>query len=143
MSRTSDQHVSKKPKHGNLLPSHDEQKQLKQMDILMKNNLLGLQTAELIEQTKTEKKFSSAKFTTWIENFFEDLKTDNYSPKLSTSDSTEQLHFYNDNITIDFAPPTLIEKIGALATNTTILPTSIVEIAVQIPNELFAARYVT
>lgn len=72
----SDTYPSKRTKaeSSEALPSAEEQRQLQQLEILMKNNLLNLQVKELIAEVNDNDKMNSKKMASFIQTLESDLK---------------------------------------------------------------------
>jgi hypothetical protein len=144
--------ASKKPKKVFELPTANEQKQLQQMSVLMRSNLLALQCQALIAEVSAVKKFSSKRLVEWIETLHGDLvstskhtcvgrevngewaERQNYGLQLS--------HFDDDEPTpsITYQCPSAVETIGSYTTNSGTAPIYVLDVAVTMPASLFSNR---
>lgn len=139
---------TKKQKTTNQLPTRDEQKQLQQVEILMKTNLFHLQVKELLDQISCKDKLSTKKLDQWMTNLESDLlsqaKYTCNSRVISTSwvDSLsyEGLNFVNSNVEITYGTPTQVTPIGSFAYNTGTAPFYTIDIAVTMPAECIQAK---
>ena len=149
-----DEHVSKKQKKGGTdLPTQYDQKQLQQMEILMKSNLLQLHTKELLQNVDANVKFSSKKLNEWLEQ----LKTDLQSTAKYTCHNREITNEWLDNQSyglelnlregetcqIAYIAPKQVEVVGSFDSNTGTAPLYNIDIAVTIPAEILSSRFVS
>lgn len=150
-----DEPASKKPKKVFELPTADEQKQLHQMAILMRSNLLSLQCKELITEVSAVKKFSSKRLTEWLATLHSDLVSTAKYTCVGREISGEWVedtqkhygltlsHFDDeDNIpTITYQVPSAVETIGSYCTTSGTAPIYVIDVAVTMPAAMFTNRY--
>lgn len=133
------------------LPSHEEQKQLHNIDVLMKSNLHHLQTTELLTQVDATKKMNKKRFLDWLEELQECLKDregkTSFHDREVTSAWMEKLSLpglsqFNraEDIAITFQCPTSIEIVGSLATETVVAPLLTVDLALPMCASFFNPR---
>ena len=142
------EHPTKKAKTV-VLPSSEEQKQLQQLEILMKNNLLNIQTKELIDQVDASSKIATKK----VASFIESLKGDIMSTAKSTchqrlvtvdwivNQAKYNLGFHDNEMSIEYQSPKEVVVTGSHSFQTCISPFYNVDILVTMPNSLFTSRY--
>ena len=149
-------HVAKKPRkssssNATALPTQDEQKQLQQMEILMKSNLLQLQSKELIGHVDATAKFSSKKLVDWLEQLKTDLlctaKHTCHQREISAEwtqsqgygiDLSSFVHHDVDSIT--YLAPSQVEVIGSFDSGAATAPLYNIDIAIYMPADIFSAR---
>lgn len=141
---------AKKAKSGAVLPSSEEQRQLQQLEILMKNNLLNLQAKELIDQVDASSKLSGKKVVEFLSTLDADVKDTSKSTchkRQVTSDWVQQQSGYEslqfhcpEECSIEYRSPTELLTSGSYATNTCISPFYNIDILVTIPAKLIETR---
>lgn len=147
----SEEHVAKKARKAPALPTQDEQKQLQQMEILMKSNLLQLQSKELLANTDATTKFSSKRLNEWLEELKTDLQSTAKFTCHNREITSEWLQTQSNGINLDFCSnsdpcsitytsPTRVEVVGSFDSGAGTAPFFNVDVAVFMPAELFAAR---
>lgn len=147
------------------LPTTDEQKNLQQVEVLMRTNLLNLQVSELLVQVGGEQIFQKKRVHQFIEELLTDIKsaTVNFKRKAGSGASTSELSFawlrkqsfggiypherlFEQSMTstltkIDFEKPLQVELIGSYVYHTSTAPFLNVDVAVAMPKSMFDARY--
>lgn len=149
----------KSKKNPNLLPTQDEQKQLKQIDILLKNNLLNLECKELLAETKEKSKqiISSKKLQELVLKLTDDLKntskTSCHGREISFDWVQAQNYvglerplsvptsFNDTQFSIIYQSPQSVDVIGSFRNQTLTAPDYNIDIAVVIPNGIINSRY--
>lgn len=142
------------------LPTTDEQKNLQQVEILMRTNLLTLQISELLVQVAGEKIFQKKKLHSWIDDLISDISSASVKIKKKGNTSSEiSLQWLSkqkikgleidlpscesyDNLQskIDFAAPSQVDLIGSYVNQTSTAPLLNIDIAVVMPPEMFEPR---
>ena len=137
---------AKRPKYD--LPTKDEQRNLQQVEAVLRSNLIQLQASELLAQVKPGKHFESRKLLDWIDQ----LKKDLLSSSLSNVElSQEWLHDHNltglqlsknasESVNFTFQPPTSLEFIGSFSSSTATAPLLNIDIALALPEAMFTTR---
>ncbi|RYH13594.1 hypothetical protein EON65_35290, partial [archaeon] len=135
------------------LPTDEEQRQLQNMDILMKSNLLQLQTTELLSNIDASSKLNKKKVQEWIQKV-KDVLLDSKS-KHSLHDREISGHWvekqgylslvpstpYSEkDLTITYQAPQEICDIGSHASDTTIAPFYNIDLALVMPAEFFETK---
>jgi hypothetical protein len=158
MKRTNQDDGAKDAKRKKFdLPTSDEQRQLHQMEILMKNNLLNLQCKELIEEMeeKSRSLYSSKKLSAFLSSLEKDLMSTSkkhschdreisfewvesqrypgLSTPLSLQPSSEPVNFM-------YRSPVNVAVIGSYKTQSVTAPFYNIDVSVTIPKESVDAR---
>jgi hypothetical protein len=121
------------------LPSTDEQKNLHNVDSLMRSNLLELQVKELIEQVRADKTFDKKKNSKWfdvlkdaLENKkMKDMKVNGTPPRIVIGSEDDFVSH------IDFAKPESLKVLGSRVLETAVSPSLNIDIGVVMPAALF------
>lgn len=145
--------MKKSRKHDeNMLPSSDEQRQLQQLEILMRNNLINLQTKELLQQVDPSYKYSSKKLQEWLATLLIDLKdvsaktchgrviSANWLKKQNYNGFELVNATGNEDFSIDYTSPQVVEVLGSYNYGTGVAPFYNIDIAVQIPVDIIQPR---
>lgn len=142
---------SKKAKATAVLPTSEEQRQLQQLEILMKNNLLNLQAKELIQQIDASSKLSGKKVAEFLSTLDADSKDTSKSTchkRQVTAEWVQQQAGYealqfasSEDVEIEYRSPSELLTTGSYATNTCISPFYNIDILVTIPTKLIESRY--
>eukprot|EP01039_Chlorochromonas_danica_P009781 gene9782-10816_t len=133
------------------LPSHEEQKQLHNIDVLMKSNLHHLQTTELLAQIDATKKMNKKSFLDWLGELQECLKDregkTSFHDREVTGAWMEKLSLPGlslcnraEDIAITFQCPSSVEIVGSLATETVVAPLLTVDLALPMSASFFNPR---
>ena len=129
------------------LPTKDEQKQLQQMDILMKTNILQLKVDSLLNEVSADKILIKTQVQAWIESVQSIINTDTKSIKLNekwmNKEGFKGLELHNkDDSTLEImsSKPYKMDVIGSSVYKTATNPILNIDIAVTIPNECFVKR---
>ena len=142
------------------LPTTDEQKNLQQVEILMRTNLLALQISELLVQVAGEKVFQKKKLHAWAEDLVSDISSASFQIKrkgTATSEISLQWlskqkikgleidfnsceNYDNFELKIDFTAPSQVDLIGSYVNQTSTAPLLNIDIAVVMPPEMFETR---
>jgi hypothetical protein len=146
---SSDDPIAKKARKNLDLPSNDEQKQLQQMEILMRSNMLSLQTKELLAEVSPHSKLSSKKLGEWLDILQVDMQN---TAKLTCTNreitaewlvqQEYDLHLssIDEMPAIIYQPPREIQFVGSFSVGTGTAPLYNVDIMVVMPAELFCQR---
>lgn len=144
---------AKKAKTSAVLPTSEEQRQLQQLEILMKNNLLNLQSKELIEQVDASSKLSGKKvseFLTALDADVKDTSKTSCHKRVLTTEWVQQQAGYEslqfnayEEVSMEYRSPSELLTTGSYATNTCISPFYNIDILVTIPSKLIDSRYIT
>lgn len=146
--QSSSSQLTKKQKYD--LPTLDEQRQLNQVDIIMKQNLISLQVTEMLTEVRPEKGYNSNRMTSLIASLVEILKKNSakFSSKVINSkwikkhDMTciRMNNYAESEISLTFEPPVSVEQIGSYSLQTMTSPYCNLDIAVVIPSNCFEER---
>lgn len=153
----NDTYPSKRVKNTSIeaLPSAEEQRQLQQLEILMKNNLLNLQVKELISEVNDSEKMSSKKMTSFVQTLESDLKDRakytchkrmvnvdwcktqfpvlaHIFPDDATSDK--------DQVFIEYESPSTVEVTGSHSHQTMIAPFYNIDILLPMPTSIIQPK---
>lgn len=139
---------AKRPKYD--LPTKDEQRNLQQVEAVLRSNLIQLQVSELLSQVKPGKHFESRSITEWIEELKKDLQSTSLdSVELSQAWLHEngltglQLSKHaSESVNFTFQHPVAVETIGSLASSTATAPLLNIDLALTLPSEMFTTRFV-
>jgi hypothetical protein len=158
-NETSDhQGSSKKQKKTHQLPTQDEQRQLQQMEVLLKNNLLNLQAKELVDEMTSinQKKYGSKRLGEWLSQLETDLtntstKSGCHGREISLSFVRKQNYegignwigldeVDEDNFSITFEAPVKVETVGSFLNQSSTSPYFNIDILVTMPASMFDSR---
>lgn len=133
-----------------VLPSKDEQRQLQQVETLLKSNLLHLQVDELLNQVSGSKKIIKAKISKWTESITS-LISDNSTFSAITGEINHSWVEKHSIIGLElknsfasclevFAKPTGVTLIGSSVYGTAVSPMLNIDIAVCMPSSVFESK---
>eukprot|EP01033_Poteriospumella_lacustris_P005404 gene5401-3849_t len=141
---------AKKAKTSSVLPTSEEQRQLQQLEILMKNNLLNLQSKELIDQVDASSKLSGKKVSEFLSTLDADVKDTSKTSchkRVLTTEWVQQQAGYEalqfnayEEVSMEYRSPSELLTTGSFATNTCISPFYNIDILVTIPSKLIDTR---
>jgi hypothetical protein len=135
------------------LPTKDEQKQLQQVELLMKSNLLQLQIDQLLDEVCGSKNLGKKKVTNWVESLLGHLNSkETYNGgslsegliKSSGLGNIKPLKIVNtgdESINVEFFPPVSVDVVGSYEYQTSTTPKLNVDISVTMPADMFDTRY--
>lgn len=136
------------------LPTKDEQKQLQQVDLLMKSNLLQLEIEQLLSEVSGDNLLAKKKVTAWVHTISELLKApqsfsglpSNLSEKsikdagLKSMKAMVLVNTEDESMKLNFQAPAAVEVIGSYVHHTALTAMLNVDIAVTMPATLFDSR---
>jgi len=137
------------------LPSKDEQKQLQQVDLLMKSNLLHLQVDQILDEVSGSSIMNKKKVIAWTESILSCLKSESsYAGVIGTNLNKKSLkkmglkaikvlsivNSDDQSMQVTFAPPAAVTEIGSTQHHTTLSSMFNVDIAVTMPSSIFEPR---
>ena len=131
------------------LPTKDEQKNLQQVESLLRSNLLQLQVSELLNQIRSEKHFDAQSVRAWIKQLEEDLQSDSLDgTELSAAwleenglSSVGLSKHASESVNFTFQHCTTLEVVGSRSSYTATAPLLNIDIAITLPTEMFDTRY--
>lgn len=142
--------VAKKARTAVVLPTSEEQRQLQQLEILMKNNLLNLQAKELIKQIDSSSKLSGKKVVDFLSALDTDAKDTSKSSchkRQLTVDWAQQqagneaLQFFSsEECSIEYRSPLELITAGSYAIDTCVAPFYNIDILVTIPSKILDSK---
>ena len=139
------------------LPTKDEQKQLQQVELLMKSNLLQLQVDQILEEVSGEAIMGKKKVIEWAAGLVQLLKSgDSFKDVSGTTlnkkiikklglKSINQLSLVNgsdESMKVEFVPPTAADLVGSTENHTSLSAMFNIDIAVTMPASIFESRCV-
>ena len=139
------------------LPTKDEQKQLQQMDLLMKSSLLQLELEQLLSEVSGQGVFAKSKVVQWVKAVTSFLTSSPAVTTLVGSTLTEKtiktagltamkiLHMVNtmdDSMELVFQAPVAVDLIGSHTYKTATAPMLNIDIAVTMAGSMFDTKYV-
>lgn len=149
----ADGHAAKKQKVA--LPTRDEQKQLQQVELLMKSNLIQMEIDQILDEVSGEAVLNKKKVNGWMETVVSLLK-DSASYKAVTSTplnkktlkkldlkSVSILSLVNsddDAMKVEFCAPAGVEVIGSTQNQAALSAMFNIDVAVTMPASMFEAR---
>eukprot|EP01031_Cornospumella_fuschlensis_P027540 gene27540-33264_t len=123
------------------------------MDILMKSNLLQLQTTELLNSIDASSKLSKKKVREWVQKVKEVLLdskskqslhdreiSGNWVEKQGYSCLVPSTPYSDKDLSISYQVPQEVSDIGSNASDTTIAPFYNIDLAVMMPADLFETK---
>jgi hypothetical protein len=129
------------------LPTKDEQKNLLEVESLMRNNLLHLQVAEILNQVNAEKRFQKKSLVEWLDNLVSDLgaaslgsKKSEISGRWLSTQGLPGVTLVENDVKISFDKPTSVDYIGSFASQTATVPLLNIDVAVMMPSDMFDKR---
>ena len=137
------------------LPSKDEQKQLQQVDLLMKSNLLHLQVDQVLDEVSGSSIMNKKKVIAWTESILSCLKSESsYAGVIGTNLNKKSLkkmglkaikvlsivNSDDQSMQVTFAPPAAVTEIGSTQHHTTLSSMFNVDIAVTMPSSILEPR---
>lgn len=145
--KSQDTHSGKRAKYD--LPTKDEQKNLLQVESLMRSNLLSLQINEILLQVNAEKQFKRPELVDWVDNLVSDICNSSLGSKKTEvsghwllKQGIEGIDLINDSdVKIDFSKPTSVDYIGSFSCQTATAPILNIDLAMILPSDLFDKRY--
>lgn len=138
---------SKRPKVA--LPTKDEQKQLQQVDLLMKSNLLQLEVEQIISEVAGDRKLHKQKILDWIESVEVALKGAKIKQKLNQKSTRkafngvrimELVNSNDESMEIVYEGPKSVTVVGSSAYHTSTNPMLNVDLLVTMPDGIFDTR---
>lgn len=145
--------TSKKPRSdkADILPSNEEQRQLQQLEILMKNNLLNLQAKELIQQIDASNKLSGKKVVEFLAALETDMKDtakftchkrDITAEWVMQQSGYESLQFHNvsADMSINYRSPSEITVSGSHVSHACVVPFYNIDVLVTMPASIIQSR---
>lgn len=139
-----------------VLPTKDEQKQLQQVELLMKSNLLQIQVDQILEEVSGDPILGKKKVASWVESIIGLLKDDaSYNGIKDNAISRKTLkksglkmisimslvNAEDDSLQINFAAPESVDLIGSTENHTALSSMFNVDVAITMPASLFESRY--
>jgi hypothetical protein len=138
---------SSKKRKQEILPTLDEQRQLNQVEFIVKHNFISLQVAEMITEIKPAKGYKSKSLNSFIEKVIDTIKdkTKRFKNKdidiawlkKQAIDQIPIVNYGSGDVKIKFEPSESVDVIGSVQLQTMTNPISNVDIAVTIPSTCF------
>ena len=146
----------------NDLPTKEEQRQLQQVDLLMKTNILQLKVDSMLEEVSVGKLLHKRKAQGWIDsivtlltmktddgdnhNRLQDVLWSTIDSLWMSSNGIAGLSLVNASdatMSITFAPPTKVDIIGSFIHDTVTSSHVNIDVALTLPDEMFDSRWCT
>jgi hypothetical protein len=150
----ADDHASKKQKV--TLPTRDEQKQLQQVELLMKSNLLQMQIDQILDEVSGESIMNKKKVSSWADTVvnllkeeasFNGIKNVALNKKtvkklgLKSLDVLSLVNSDDESLQVQFAPPAAVDVVGSTQSHTALSAMFNIDVVVTMPAGIFEARY--
>lgn len=146
----------------NDLPTKEEQRQLQQVDLLMKTNILQLKVDSMLEEVSVGKLLHKRKAQGWIDsivtlltmktddgdihNRLQDVLGSTIDSLWMSSNGIAGLSLVNASdatMSITFAPPAKVDIIGSFIHDTVTSSHVNIDVALTLPDKMFDSRWCT
>jgi hypothetical protein len=138
----------------NVLPSHVEQRQLSNLDVLMKSNLLTLQTNELLNQVNADKKIGKQRFQEWFKQLKDLLMNRTTKVSLHEREISQQWlskqseltaltmpSIDQEDISITYICPDEVVSIGSAVSGSIVAPFYVLDLALPMDPSIYNQKY--
>lgn len=137
------------------LPTRDEQKQLQQVELLMKSSLLQLQVDQILEEVDSSAIANKKRVVTWMDEVVNILKdTSKYGKSVGATlnkkiikklglKGVDLLNLVNgddSSIQLNFQPPAAVDVVGSTVHQSAISAMFNIDVAVTMPSSLFDSK---
>lgn len=146
----------------NDLPTKEEQRQLQQVDLLMKTNILQLKVDSMLEEVSVGRLLHKRKAQSWIDSMvtlltmkaadgddhsrLQDVLGSTIDSQWMSSNGIAGLSLVNGSdatMSIVFAPPAKVDIIGSFVHDTVTSSHVNIDVALTLPDEMFDSRWCT
>lgn len=136
------------------LPTKDEQKQLQQVDLLMKSNLLQLEIEQLLNEVSGTGALSKKKVNEWVTRVTDLVKSSEDIVGNTINEATIKdlglkdvkgialVNSGDESMNLQFEAPASVDLIGSSVHHTALVAMLNIDVAVTMPSGLFDNRYV-
>jgi hypothetical protein len=137
------------------LPTKDEQKQLQQVELLMKSNLLQLQVDQILEEVSGDSIRGKKKVSEWVDTVtsllraeasFADLKNSTLNKKtvkklgLKSLKVLSLVNSADEGFEISFLPPAAVDVVGSTEFGASLSAMFNIDVAVTMPAAMFESK---
>jgi hypothetical protein len=137
------------------LPTKDEQKQLQQVELLMKSNLLQLQVDQILQEVSGDSIRGKKKVSDWVDTVttllrteasFTDVRKGTLNKKTAKKLGLKSLKVLllvnsaDEGFEISFLPPAAVDVIGSTEFGASLSAMFNIDIAVTMPEAMFESK---